>query len=147
MPCHRATVEKKNGVIKLGELEYQKKWYMPIYFRNSVLLLKSSKKGGIGPFWSHLYLKLGIGFGIWTTIKSDQCGLWDFYRIRALGHFLKLGLTLNNGSHFRSWAQAFRLQPKPKFSFRLPFLSRLPFALSGNCQKSASEVNYLPSKR
>ena len=24
---------------------------MPIYFRNSVLLLKSSKKGGIGPFW------------------------------------------------------------------------------------------------
>ena len=51
MPCHHATVEQKNGVLEFGELEYQKKWYLPIYFRNSVLLLKSSKKGGIGPFW------------------------------------------------------------------------------------------------
>ena len=51
MPCHHATVEQKNGVLEFGELEYYKKWYLPIYFRNSVLLLKSSKKGGIGPFW------------------------------------------------------------------------------------------------
>ena len=51
MPSHHATVEQKNGVLEFGELEYYNKWYLPIYFRNSVLLLKSSKKGGIGPFW------------------------------------------------------------------------------------------------
>ena len=36
MPTSGAMVENKNGVLELTKLEYHKKWYFPIYFRNSV---------------------------------------------------------------------------------------------------------------
>ena len=46
--CH---VDEKNGVLELGELEYHKKWYLPNYFRNSVLDQIISKINANGPFY------------------------------------------------------------------------------------------------
>ena len=58
--CH---VDEKNGVLKLGELEYHKKWYFPNYFRNSVSDPIISKISANGPFcpkfngiWCWLFL-------------------------------------------------------------------------------------------
>ena len=46
--CHSDRTDEELEFLKL---EFLKKWYFAIYFRNSVLLLKISKKGGICPFW------------------------------------------------------------------------------------------------
>ena len=46
--CHGGRTDEELEFLKL---EFWKKWYFAIYFRNSVLLLKISKKGGIWPFW------------------------------------------------------------------------------------------------
>ena len=45
-----ATVDKKKGVLELTKLEYQKKWYFPIYFPNSVSGPNISKFDANGPF-------------------------------------------------------------------------------------------------
>ena len=46
--CHGG---KTNEELQFLKLEFWKKWYFAIYFRNSVFFLKISKKGGIWPFW------------------------------------------------------------------------------------------------
>ena len=51
VPTSGATLEQKNGVLKLTKLEYHKKWYFPNYFRNSALLLNISKIDANGPKW------------------------------------------------------------------------------------------------
>ena len=53
-----ATVDKKKGVLELGELEYHKKWYFPNYFRNSVSDPIISKINANGPFCPFLFVKL-----------------------------------------------------------------------------------------
>ena len=45
--CHGGL---KKGVLELTKLEYQKKWYLPNYFANSVLGPNISKMNGNGPF-------------------------------------------------------------------------------------------------
>ena len=45
-----ATLEQKNGVLELTKLEYDKKWYFPIYFPNSVSGPNISKINANGPF-------------------------------------------------------------------------------------------------
>ena len=50
MPTLGATVEQKNGVLELTKLEYLKKWYIPIYFPNSVSGPNISKINANGPF-------------------------------------------------------------------------------------------------
>ena len=50
MPTSGATVEQKNGVLELTKLEYHKKWYIPIYFPNSVSGPNISKINANGPF-------------------------------------------------------------------------------------------------
>ena len=42
---------KTNEELEFLKLEFLKKRYFAIYFRNSVLLLKIFKNCGIGPFW------------------------------------------------------------------------------------------------
>ena len=39
------------GVLELTKLEYQKKWYLPNYFANSVFGPNISKIDANGPFW------------------------------------------------------------------------------------------------
>ena len=43
-------------VLELTKLEYQKKWYLPNYFANSVLGPNISKMNGNGPFRPSLLL-------------------------------------------------------------------------------------------
>ena len=45
-----ATLEQKNGALELTKLEYHKKWYLPIYFPNSVSGQNISKINANGPF-------------------------------------------------------------------------------------------------
>ena len=45
-----ATLEHKIGVLELTKLEYHKKWYIPIYFPNSVLGQNISIINANGPF-------------------------------------------------------------------------------------------------
>ena len=52
-----ATLEQKKGVLELTKLEYQKKWYFPTYFANSVFGPNISKIDANGPFWPHLDTK------------------------------------------------------------------------------------------
>ena len=54
-----ATLEQKNGVLELTKLEYHKKWYIPIYFSNSVSGPNISKINANGPFWPSSYIKIG----------------------------------------------------------------------------------------
>ena len=42
-------MEQKNGVLELPKLEYYQKWYLPIYFPNSVSGLNISKINANGP--------------------------------------------------------------------------------------------------
>ena len=45
-----ATLEQKNGVLELTKLEYHKKWYIDIFFPNSVSGQNISIINGNGPF-------------------------------------------------------------------------------------------------
>ena len=67
-----ATVDKKKGVLELTKLEYQKKWYFPTYFANSVFGPNISKIDANGPFWPK---KLHVSNSSFKLIPYPYCRL------------------------------------------------------------------------
>ena len=64
-----ATLEHKIGVLELTKLEYHKKWYIPIYFPNSVSGQNISIINANGPFcpekahiWILMETQMGFSF-------------------------------------------------------------------------------------
>ena len=67
--CHGGKTDEELEFLKL---EFWKKWYFAIYFRNSVLLLKISKKGGIWPFWPSTLCSNNLSLILDQAIYSKQ---------------------------------------------------------------------------
>ena len=86
VPQNFLETHKSNSAVprwKTNEkLEFQKKWYFAIYFRNSVFLLKISKNCGIRPFWPKIIHKL----------KPTSVNFFPFW-IRSTSHNQKAIIT------------------------------------------------------
>ena len=85
--CHGGL---KNMVLEFTKLEYQKKWYIPNNFRNSVLMLKISKIDGIGPFWP-LFLYANISLSSISPYRGKRA------KLRLTGKYLSNQASV---SHF-----------------------------------------------
>ena len=74
--CHGG---KTNEELKFLKLQFLKKWYSAIYFRNNVFLLKISKNCGIWPFWPSHYT---ISTNIYLYLQYFQQKVFSFSKIR-----------------------------------------------------------------